>query len=78
MSTDILEGTIGKHNGCVVGDFTLQILSKALKKKRLQTAYLRKNFPFSSVITAKLSPNLNQLLEEVFHCRDVRLENTQI
>lgn len=43
MSTDILEGTIGKHNGCV-GDFTLQILSKALKKKRLQTAYRRKKF----------------------------------
>ena len=77
MSTDILEGTIGKHNGCV-GDFTLQILSKALKKKRLQTAYRRKNFPSSSVITTKLSPNSNQLLEEVFHCRDVRLENTQI
>ena len=77
MSNDILKGTIGKHNGCV-GEFTIKILSKVLKKKPLQTAYRRKNFPSSSVITTKLSPNLNQLLEEVFHCRDVRLENTQI
>lgn len=33
MPNDILEGIIDKHNGCE-GDFTLRILSKALKKKR--------------------------------------------
>ena len=77
MSNGILEGIIGKHNGCE-GDFTLRILSKALKKKCLQTAYRRKNFLSSSVITTKLSPNLNQFLKEVIHCRDARLENTRI
>lgn len=77
MSNGILEGIIGKHNGCE-GDFTLRILSKALQKKCLQTAYGRKNFLSSSVITTKLSLNLNQFLKEVIHCRDARLENTRI